>query len=309
MVARPWDFSYFLNLHECSGVRRMRRSYGMAALALALAMTAVLGWIFLPTGEDALVRAREGRTLRVGYALEAPFVILSPQVVANDPELREAGVGGEAPTVLRAVLGRLGFNRVEWLRSDFGSLIHELESGRIDIIAAGMYITLAREVRVLFSRPTAHVRTGMLQLEGMDPPAKNLADLRSYPDRRLGVLAGAVELTLAGEAGLSPERVLAYPDAASALQALQNGRVEAMALSSVSLRYLEWMYPEGHFVLVDEAMPEAAPGRPALVFRKSDRRLRDAVDGVLAEYLGSAEHLAAVAEFGFTAADIPERAP
>lgn len=286
----------------------MRHAYELAALVLMLCLLAVLGWFFLRGDEDGLSRARAGGVLRVGYALEAPFVVLQPQphAEASAPILR---VSGEAPEVLRATLARLGFTRLAWLRADFGSLIHELESGRIDVIAAGMFITPARARRVAFSQPTVELRTGLLQPASLQPAAGSMIELLRYPQRRLAVLDGSVEAEQARSLGFPEGRVIAYPDAPSALDGLRRGRVEALALSSVSLRYMLRELPAGEFVLLPDVLPEAPPGLAAFAVRRSDHRLRDALDGELARFLGSAEHLALVAPFGIEAADIPGHKP
>ena len=284
----------------------MRRAYEIAALMLVLCLVLVLGWIFLPRADDSLARARAGGVLRVGYALEAPFVLLQPEPAASAPALR---VSGESPEVLRAALARVGITRLEWLRADFGSLIHELESGRIDVIAAGMFITPARSQRVAFSLPSVALRTGLLQPVDLLPITPSLAELQHFPQRRLAVLEGSVEAALARSSGFPEARLIAYPDAPSALDALKRGRVEALALSSVSLRYMQRNLPAGAYHLSPDVVPDAPAGLAAFAVRSQDQALREALDQALAGFLGSAEHLALVAPFGIAAADLPEARP
>lgn len=284
----------------------MRHAYELAALALALCLIAVLGWFFLRGEDDSLARARAGGSLRVGYALEAPFVLLQPQPDASAPALR---VSGESPEVLRMALAKLGITQLVWLRADFGSLIHELESGRIDVIAAGLFITPARARRIAFSHPTIELRTGLLQPANLQPVAASMTELLRYPQRRLAVLDGSVEAEQARSLGFPEGRLIAYPDAPSALDALRRGRAEALALSSVSLRYMQRQLPADEFVLLSDVLPEAPPGLSAFAVRRHDHRLRDALDAELSAFLGSAEHLALVAPFGIEAADIPGHKP
>lgn len=47
-------------------------------------------------------------------------------------------------------------------------------------------------------------------------------------------------------------------------------------------------------------------GRSAFGFRLEDRALREDVDRALREYIGTAEHLACVAPFGFGPGNLPE---
>lgn len=263
---------------------------------MLVAMTIGLTLLFFPMRSDTLNDLAAGDTLRVGYAIEPPFVTQGA----------DGKLSGEAPVVLEAVLARAGIrNKVEWLRSDFGSLIHELESGRIQIIASGMFVTPERERRVIFSRPTALVHTGLLMRGSLRPAPATLSEFSAREDLQLAVLGGAVEEAMARKAGIAADRIVSYPDTTAALQAIQEGRVDAFALSTLSLRYILQQHGGANFQLAPDAQPDAEPGRPAFVFRPGDKALRDLVDRQLASFLGSEEHRALVAPFGFQKADLP----
>jgi len=270
-----------------------------AVVLLILALAVALALILNPDEPDTLDRARAGAPIRVGYAFEAPFVIVTP----------DGHITGESYEVLLAVLAQAGIQNTKWLRTDFGKLLHELESGRIDVIATGMFITPARQQRALFSRPTALVHTGLLQRANLRKPPKNLIEMSRQPGMRLAVLDGAIEGELARQTGMPGHRIIAYPDTEAALAAMRDERVEAFALSTISLRYLLRQDAKNSFVLVEEALPGQEPGRPAFVFRKQDAALRTLVDKGLARYLGSPDHLAIVERFGFSRAEVPPSEP
>jgi membrane-bound lytic murein transglycosylase MltF len=82
---------------------------------------------------------------------------------ANSSELRTAGTcrTGESPEVAKQIAARLEVRQVKWRQAEFGALIAELEAGRIDVIAAGMFMTPERAQRVSFSVPSFHVRQGL----------------------------------------------------------------------------------------------------------------------------------------------------
>lgn len=265
------------------------------AFLLVLATLLALYIILLPDNPDTLARARDGGVVRVGYALEAPFALLRA----------DGQVSGESPEVLRAILSEQGIRRVDWLVSDFGDLLHELESGRIDIIAAGMFITPQRQREVLFSLPTALVRTGLLLPRSLPAPPATLAELGTRPEIRLAVVGGAIEAQLAEKAGVPPERIVAYPDPFSAVMALRDHRAEALALSAISLRFLVRQTGLEDFRIVDDALPGVPPGQPAFAFRRNDTRMHRRVDKALASYLGSPAHLARVGSFGISTAELP----
>ncbi|NTV62864.1 MAG: transporter substrate-binding domain-containing protein, partial [Oscillochloris sp.] len=116
----------------------------------------LLGLTLVVLRDQSFDRIKRVDTIRIGYAVEAPFAFLAPGDV----------VTGESPEVARAVVQRLGITQITWVQTDFDQLIPELEEGRFDLIAAGMFITPDRAQRVAFSQPTFHVKQGLLVLVG-----------------------------------------------------------------------------------------------------------------------------------------------
>jgi hypothetical protein len=106
-----------------------------------------------------------------------------------------------------------------------------------------------------------------------------------------------------------PAQVEMYPDVEAALAGLKAGEVDAVGLTSLSIRNLvdgeagveatAQFYPE-----VDG---ERVVGYGAFGFRQEDGALREAFNRELAGFIGSEAHLETVAPFGFTAEMVPER--
>ena len=243
---------------------------------------------------DTADRLERGLPRRAGYAIEAPFAYLDER----------GQVTGEAPEILRRALRGAGIDGIEWIHADFGDLIHDLEVGRIDVIAAGLFVTPDRAARVAFTRPTALVRTGLLVPADNPRRLRTLASIAADPGARLAVIEGAVEARQAAAVGVPEQRIGAYPDARSAVAAVQSGHAHAFALSAVSLRSI-LLGIDGHGLAVVTAPTsvtvtgEGDSGLPALAFRRDDKWLRDRVDGVLAKFVGSSAHLDLVRPFGF----------
>lgn len=277
-----------------------KRFYILSALVIGCA-TLIAQW--LPQGfsqPSALSRLQDGGRFVVGYALEPPFAFIDT----------EGRVSGQAPAVFRHIAAEIGPARLQWVHADFGSLIHELEAGRIDVIAAGMFMTPERAQRVLFSRPTAQVCPALLVRQDEAAVPLRLQDFLSSSALRLGVIAGAVERQLAAQAGLPGSQVIDFPDATSAIDALSAGEIDAFMLSAVSLRDIlaHVSHEQAALEVVGLGATVALPaGLPAFVFRRQDRGLRDAVDASLGRFLGSQSHVDLVAPFGFTPAEMPGR--
>lgn len=262
-------------------------------------LCAALALLLLATGpafaETTLERVQQTGTVRIGYANEAPFAYTT----------LDGKITGESPEIARVIFAKLGVEKVKGVLTEWGSLIPGLRAGRFDVIAAGMFILPKRCEQVAFTDP--HYRLG----QGFLVKAGNPEDLHSYTDVAtktgvtLSVLAGAVERNYAREAGIPDDRVLVMPNTAAQVQAVRAGRSDAAAQTALAIRR---MAKKGGDT-VEPAKPftndPAHVGYGAFAFRKEDRALRDAFNAKLQEWLGSKEHLATIAPFGFTRNELP----
>ncbi|WP_449241882.1 transporter substrate-binding domain-containing protein [Desulfovibrio sp.] len=279
----------------------MRRSPGKWLPLAVVAVLALAGAaLWLGRADPSLERARVSGVLRVGYAVEAPYAFLSTQ----------GEVTGESPEVARAIASRLGIQRVEWRQAEFGVLIAELLSGRVDMIAAGMFITPERARRVSFSEPTFHVQPALLVPRGNPRGIHSYSQALALRPVRVAVLAGAIEETLLKGLGASESQLAAVPDALTGRVAVESGYADGLALSSPTVRWMELRDELGR---TETARPFTAPdayriaglGYGAFVFRKEDRTLLAAWNRELKAFIGGPEHQALVARFGFGEAELP----
>lgn len=267
--------------------------FALVVAATSVAITLV-GASALPASP-----APSSAALRIGYALDAPYA-------RRDSRGR---LDGEAVEVMQALLPRLGLTDPVWIHAERHRLVHELQAGRIDVIASGLFITPETAQRVDFTRPTTSVRTGLLVARGNPLGLHALDTLQHRAGARLVVIDGSHELAQARQAGLGPDHLLCVIDLDGALEALANGQAAALALPAPLLAGLaarpavaaRW----------ETATPFATPagrdgpdiGYPALATRRGDP-LRDRLDDALASYLGSREHLALAQRHGFSPEDI-----
>jgi polar amino acid transport system substrate-binding protein len=276
----------------------------VAWVGLLLLTALTCAWLVLSgaglTGSDAahpvMLGASDGRStpLRVGYSIEPPYAYLDAS----------GQVQGESPEVLRALLERLGWPEPVWMHLRFGQLLHELQMGRIDLIASGMFITPQRKRVAAFSRPTAQVSPALLVAPFNPHGLHRLQDIVVRRDLKLAVLSGSVELDAARQAGLHEPRLLVLQEAQHGLSAVQGRQADAFMLSGPSLR---WAARMGGNAVGELADPFEVPllqdqplvGRPAFAMRLGDTRLPQ-LDEALGQFLGTPPHLALATRYGFS---------
>lgn len=279
------------------GVQR-RSAFRWAAAGVVVLVAGAVALVGRkPAAGDALARARRTGVLRIGYAIEAPYAFLG----------QGGRVTGESPEIARLVAEQLGIARVEWHLAEFDTLIDELEAGRFDVIAAGMFRTPERERRVSFSRPTFRVHGALLAPCGNPLGLRGVAGLQTNPVVRVAVLSGSVEQAGLARLGVPAARVVAAPDARTGRELVRSGQADCLLLSAPTIRWMAHEDPADGAVVVELADGDEVEGTGAgaFQFRRGDVALRDAWDRVLAAYIGGAAHRQLVQPFGFAAGELP----
>lgn len=271
-----------------------------AALLFIAVLTGLSLWVVhtsVPSGVSS--QLQRGGSLRVGFAVEAPYAYVDVQ----------GQVTGEAPEIFRLMAQRMGIEHIDWVRMDFASLLPELQLGRIDAIAAGMFITPERQRLAAFTRPTASVRAAVIVRQGEQqvPLRPVTADLERASAMLWVTVHEAAENGLLLQAGVSPGRITTVPRADRGLRSVAEGHADALAISAVTAWNLVSTHPQ--WPLEVRTLSDAPAGFPAFVFRQNDLALRDAMDQALLTYLGSEEHRALVRGFGFTSEEMPPDLP
>jgi len=252
--------------------------------------------------ENTLERIRRERVVRVGYANEAPYAYLADGIEQ---------LTGEAPEIARLVLQQMGVAQVEGVLTEFGSLMPGLRAKRFDMIAAGMYITPERCEQIDFSEPTYCIGEALVVKAGNPLELHSYEDIAQHRTARLGVVAGAVELGYARAVGIPQERLSIFPDAASAVEGVQAGRIDAYGGTSTTVQ--NFLNVTGDAAGVERADPFTDPiidgksvrGCGAFGFRKEDQLFREEFNRHLQSIVGTPEHLNLMQSFGFTENDLP----
>lgn len=242
-----------------------------------------------------LDEAKKAGFIRIGFANEAPFGYATAS----------GKLTGEAPEIAKAIFAKMGIKAVDGVLTEWSSLIPGLKARRFDVIAAGMFITPARCQQVLFSEPTYRLGQSFLVQKGNPKKLHSYADVAKNEDVKLGVMAGAVERGYARDAGVPDDRVVELPDQAAMLAAVRAKRVDAGALTALSI---ERMARKGGN-RVERATPfdtpESAIGYGAFAFRKDDADLVAEFNKHLKAFVGTPAHRKLVGGFGFTKTELP----
>lgn len=253
------------------------------------------------TLESTLEQIKSTGVVRIGYANEAPYAYYD----------NKAGrLTGEAPEIAREILSRMGVNKVEGVLTEFSSLIPGLKAKRFDIIAAGMYIMPRRCKEIAFSNPTYKIGEAFLIKKRNPLDLHSYEDVAEHPEAQLGVVAGAVELGYARATGVPDNRISVLPDAPSAVAALQAGRIDAYAGTSLTINNILSKLDKEN---LEKAVPFMNPvidnkrviGYGAFGMRKEDKDLLDEFNKHLKAFIGSDRHREIVDPFGFTESELP----
>ena len=246
--------------------------------------------------ESTLDQVTDAGTIDVGFANERPYAF------REDGELV-----GQAPAVHGYIFDQIGGIELEPNLFEFGSLIQALNSERVDVVTAGMFITPERCEQAAFSNPV-YIATTALRVPAGNPMGLSDYESVANSDAVLAVMNGAVEVEQARSNGIPDDRLQIVADQQSGLDAVRAGRADAFALTAISLRALAESdsnveVTEGFVPVVDG---EEQLGAGAAVFRQGDDELREAFNAELAELIESDQWLELVEPYGFTEAERPD---
>ncbi|MED3624086.1 ectoine/hydroxyectoine ABC transporter substrate-binding protein EhuB [Neobacillus thermocopriae] len=252
------------------------------------------------TSLSTLEKAKKEGSITIGFANEKPFAYQD----------ENGKLTGEAVEVARAVLKNLGINEMKGVLTEFGSLIPGLNAKRFDMITAGMYITPERCEEVIFANPE-YTLGAALGVKANNPlNLKSYEDIKSNPNAKVGVMAGAIEHNYLKDSGIPEKQISIVPDIPSAISALLSGRVDAVTMTGPSLEAMLESANSKEIVRVKDFEQPIINGNPiqgygASAFRKEDTEFRDAFNAELQKLKESGELLKIIEPFGFTENELP----
>lgn len=284
------------------GVWTRRELFRRSAVAGAVVLggPALLAACSSTSSGNTLDAAKQAGTIKVGIANEAPYGFTGPDGHTATGESVEVG---------RAVLKALGVNALDAQVVDFNGLIPGLNARQFDMVTAGMFINKARCGAAAFSDPDYTAPTAFLVPKGNPKGVLTFDDVRTK-NLRLAVLSGAVEQGYAKQSGVPDGQVQAFDTQNSLLQAVSTGRVDAGALTNISLNDVVSKNPSASVEVTKGFFPvingQETLSAGAFVFRKGDEAFVSAFNAELKKLHESGEWLRIAGPFGFNQDNVPK---
>jgi ABC-type amino acid transport substrate-binding protein len=235
--------------------------------------------ITVPTKDGSLARVSKSGTLNVGEVdAELPYS-------SSDP--KNPGYEIEIAKYLATQLCL----KMKPVFVSFAGLIPALNTHRFDIVVQGMAITPERAKVVSFSNPDEAYGATIVVKSGNPEHIKSLADLKG---KNVGVLSGAVELPTVQKTGA---HVKQYTNQNEILLDLGNGRLDAAYLEIASALWAKKQAPTLKIEVVKGFVPPSLY-YGAVVLRKGDTDLRNAINLAIARLLKSGARDRIMANYG-----------
>ncbi|MDR1782310.1 MAG: ABC transporter substrate-binding protein [Bacilli bacterium] len=182
-----------------------------------------------------------------------------------------------------AIAEKLGV-KVEWVDIDFDALIGSLQSGKFDIILAGMVDTPEREKSIDFSDPYYQSQTVAVVKKA---DVANYKDASQYKGKTIVVQSGTTQDDTAK--AVTGAKVLELPGVTDSIASLTSGKADALFIAEVSAKNIVAQYPEYTYTTIkgiDDALLNdgASIGLP-----KGETALKDELNSIIKELKDSGE--------------------
>lgn len=263
----------------------------------ALALTSALG--FSVTAHAAsLADIQDSGKIRIAVANEIPYGY-------TDIDGETKGMG---PDVAKHIMEAMGVEEIEWVTTNFGSLIPGLQADRFDMVAAEMAVLPQRCEQVIYSEPDSSYGEGLLVAKDNPQDLHRYEDF-SDSDYTVAIMAGADQLEMMQALGVDEERMVTISNNSDAISTVSTGRADAYAATSLTVSELaaksDKVEPAAHFEdpVIDG---EVVRSWGAFAFAQGNEDLRDAVNEELAAFKKTDDWKNIMETYGFSDTDADE---
>lgn len=236
--------------------------------------------------------------IRIAVANEIPYGFVDPNGDAK----------GAGPEVAAAVVKALGIppENIQWVVTNFSSLIPGLQADRFDMTAAEMAIRPDRCEKVVYSEPNTSYGEGLLVLKGDPKGLHTYADF-AKPGVKVAIMAGADQLGMMQKLGVPEDNIVTINANADAISTVADGRADAYAATSLTAGSLA--QKSDKVGLAPGFTDPVIDGQPArswggFNFANDSKDLRDAFNAELVKFKKTDEWKKILTSYGFTPEDI-----
>ncbi|MGH8814800.1 MAG: transporter substrate-binding domain-containing protein [Advenella sp.] len=227
----------------------------------------------LSAGFGATALASDWKELKVG--IEPGYAPFEYKNAAGEIEGFDADVMTEICKKMQA--------KCTWVEQSFDSLIPALAARKITLIHSSMQITPQREKILAFSQPIYGIPTHLMARKD----SGLLPTVDSLKGKRVGALQGSTQETYAKQKwGSNGVQIVSYQDQNQTFADLAAGRIDAAIIEKPNGQSGFLSKPAGsNFAFVGPAITDdkALTGEIAIGMRKSDSKLKQAIDTALGE--------------------------
>jgi polar amino acid transport system substrate-binding protein len=249
-------------------------------------------------GAVTLQEIKDRGYIRVAVANEIPYGFMDPSGAAK----------GAGPDVATAVLGKLGIaaDNIQWVVTNFSSLIPGLQANRFDMTASEMAIRPERCQKVVYSEPNTSYGEGLLV------PAGNPKGVKTYSDfakegMKVAVMAGADQLHMMQSLGVPEGNIVTIAANSDAISTVSTGRADAYAATGLTAS--ELAAKSDKVAIVEDFKDPVVDGKEVrswggFNFNSDSKDLVEAFNKELEAFKKTDDWKKILTSYGFTPADI-----
>jgi polar amino acid transport system substrate-binding protein len=276
----------------------LSRSTLIRGAGTALAALAVVAIATASANAVTLKDIKDRGYIRIAVANEIPYGYVDPNGDAK----------GAGPDVAKAIVKELGIepDNIQWVVTNFSSLIPGLQANRFDMTAAEMAIRPERCQKVLYSEPNTSYGEGLLVQKGDPKDVHTYADFKK-PGLKVAVMAGADQLQMMQKLGVPADNIVTIAANADAISTVSTGRADAYAATGLTASELAGKNPKVELApnftdpVIDGAEQRSWGG---FNFNKDSTDLQQAFNAKLTAFEKTDAWKQILAGYGFTPTDI-----
>jgi polar amino acid transport system substrate-binding protein len=206
------------------------------------------------------------------------------------------------------VLGKLGISadNIQWVVTNFSSLIPGLQANRFDMTASEMAIRPERCQKVIYSEPNTSYGEGLLVAKGNPKGLSGYSDF-AKDGMKVAIMAGADQLHMMQALGVPEANIVTIAANSDAISTVSTGRADAYAATGLTASELAGKSDKVQ--IVDKFKDPVVDGKEVrswggFNFNSSSTDLRDAFNKELEAFKKTDEWKKILSGYGFTPADI-----